>query len=155
MLAVKCIVGFGFLVYFIGLFSSRLLSSEMLATIQIAYFGLFIVNQSDPLIEPLRILVYSNGYNRVLSVSQQHSPDRVYAAGFMPVILGNLNLMLLILVLPPLAAFIFYRIHLRNTRWRIRMSKVWRRILGEYWITAMLFTLYNFSASLGIFFLYS
>lgn len=34
------------------------------------------------------------------------------------------------------------------------MEKAWKRLLGEIYLTALLFTLYNFSASFGIFCLY-
>ena len=40
----------GLLVYLIGLFSNKIVVSEMVGIMQISYIGLFIVNHSDPLI---------------------------------------------------------------------------------------------------------
>ena len=56
--------------------------------------------------------------------------------------------MLILLVLPPIASFIFYQIHKRSTRYRIRMEKAWKIVLGEWFLTVALFILYNYSSSL-------
>jgi hypothetical protein len=40
----------GLLVYLVGLFSNKIVVSEMVGVMQISYIGLFIVNHSDPLI---------------------------------------------------------------------------------------------------------
>jgi hypothetical protein len=43
-------VVFGLIVFLIGLGSSRIVSTEMMGVNQIAFFGLFILNNSDPLV---------------------------------------------------------------------------------------------------------
>lgn len=55
-LVVKITAYVGLLIYFIGLFSNKIVASEMVAVMQISYIGLFIVNFSDPLINSLNAL---------------------------------------------------------------------------------------------------
>jgi hypothetical protein len=52
-----------------GMYSSKLVVSEMIGVLQIAYFGLLIQTNFSPLTLPLSALRYSNGYNDVLPES--------------------------------------------------------------------------------------
>ena len=75
--------------------------------------------------------------------------------GYTPSILSNLNYMLIALILPPLISFIFYLIHNKSTKYRIRMEKAWKIVLGEWFLTVALFILYNYSSSFMAIFLFS
>ena len=124
------VVGIGFIVYLIGLFSSRIVSSEMLSTVQVSYLGLFIVNNHDPLIEPLKNLKYTSGLNSLFTGEQYFVPNRIYSAGYTSEILVNLNLMLLLMLIPLTISLIFFVIHKKSTKWRIISNKIWRLMLG-------------------------
>ena len=144
-------VGVSMLVYLLGLISSKVVSSEMMAVNQLSYFGLFIVNHSDPLVEPLSLFRYTNGINSMLNSAQGKTPNRVYALDFAPSVSSNLNYMLLLIVVPPIASLIFHIIHKRSIKWRIRMERAFKLALGECLMTMTLFTLYNYSSSLAVF----
>lgn len=100
-------------------------------------------------------LIYSNGFNSVFNSPQLRTPNRVYVTGFTPSILANLNCMLLFFFIPPVLAIIFHKVHDINMNWRFRLRRAWKLVLGEYNYTIVLFTLLNFSTSLGMFLVYS
>jgi hypothetical protein len=56
----------GLITFVIGIFSNKIVASEMIAVMQISYLGLFIVNFSDPLIISLNKLSFSHGFNNVI-----------------------------------------------------------------------------------------
>ena len=93
----------------------------MIGPVQMCYYGLFIVNNSDPLIESLSIFKYASGYNIYFDSHQGRLPNRLFAINYTSSVIINLNLMIIVFVIPPILAFIFYRIHLASTKWRIRM----------------------------------
>lgn len=126
----------------------------MLSSVQISYLGLFIVNNHDPLIEPLRNLKYTHGFNTLFDTIQHSEPNRIYSAGYTASIVANLNLMLLLMLIPLTLALIFFIIHKKSTKWRIMCDKAWRLMIGEGMITTLLLSLYNFSSSLGVFMIY-
>ena len=70
-----------YVVFFIGIFASRIVSLEMMATMQISYLGLFILNMSDPLVESLYSLKYTNGGNILLNFIQEKTPNRIHVLG--------------------------------------------------------------------------
>ena len=39
---------------------------------QVAFFGLFLLHQNDPLVQPLYLLRYANGYNYFIEYYQQN-----------------------------------------------------------------------------------
>ena len=123
----------------------------MMATMQVAYLGLFILNNSDPLMDSLYTLKYMNGFNIVLNKLQQKEPNRIFAVGSAGTVFNNLNVMLLVILIPCILSLVFYIIHLKSTKWRIKMEKLWKQMIGEGILTALLFSLYNFSSSLGVF----
>lgn len=149
------VTGIGFVVYLLGLVSAKIVATEMVGVMQIAYFGLFIVNHSDPLIHSLNDLSFANGLNTLISAAQQKSPNRIYAVGYTPSILSNLNCMVVLLILPPLVSLVLYQIHKRSTKYRIRMEKAWKLAIGEWFLTGALFILYNYSSSFVAFCLFS
>lgn len=153
--AVVIVVMLSLLTYVIGLFSSRIVATEMLGPLQISYFGLFIVNNSDPLIEPLNNLIFSNGYNIRLPTPQSTLPNRIFSTGFTSSVITNLNIMLSLQILAPLLACLCYYIHKKSTSMRIKMERYWKLMLGELSLTFAIFNLYNFSCSFGAFLAYS
>lgn len=52
-------------------------------------------------------------------------------------------------------SFICYQIYKRSTKYRIRMEKYWKLILGEWSLTLFIFLLYNYSSSLTGFCLFT
>ena len=121
----------------------------MIAVNQIAYLGIFIINRGDPLMSSLNNLVYANGINNLLgNSSQQGSPSRIYFSGSFSSFSSNLNLMLLLVILPPVAGLIFYIIHQKSTTLRIFAGKFWKLAIGEWMMTGFLFIMYNYSSSL-------
>lgn len=128
----------------------------MIAVMQISYLGLFIINHGDPYFYSLNSLQYSNGINNLFTdTAQQNSPSRIYYSGITSSVISNLNIMLSILLIPPIVSFIFYQLHKRSTKWRIRMGRTWKLVLGEWSLTLFLFILYNYSSSLTGFCLFT
>ena len=157
-LIILILSGVSFVVYIIGLISSKIVATEMVAVMQISYLGLFIINHGDPLFYSLNNLQYTNGINTIVNPNpplQQKSPSRVYYSGHTPSAITNLNLMLLLLLIPPLLSFILYQLHLKSTKYRITMDKYWKLALGEGSLTSFLFILYNSSSSLTTFTLHT
>lgn len=94
------IVGLALLVFVVGLYSSKVVVTEMIGTVQTAYFGLFILSPNDPLVIALMPLIYSNGYNNLLGESNTGVPRKVSSVGFGSEMAGNLNLMLALCLIP-------------------------------------------------------
>lgn len=93
----------------------------MIGVMQISYIGLFILNHSDPLIHSLNLLEFTYGMNSIITTTQQNAPNRIYSTGYTSSLISNLNLMMLIVLIPPLVSLIFYIIHLKSTKNRIKM----------------------------------
>lgn len=155
MTVVTIVAGLALIVYVIGLLSSKIAASEMIGIVQIAYIGLFIVNHSDPLINSLNNLEMANGINNLIDTTQQNTPNRIFSTGYTSSALSNLNIMLFVLILPPIASILFYVIHRKSTKYRFAMSKAWKLAIGEWYLSAFLFVLYNYSSSLITVFLFS
>ena len=102
----------------------------MLSTVQISYLGLFIVNNHDPLIEPLKNLKYTSGLNNLFDTSQNLAPNRVYWAGYTSEVLANFNLMLLLMLIPLSLSLFFYILFRKSTKWRFLSEKLWKLMLG-------------------------
>ena len=97
---------------------------------QIAFFGLFILNYSDPLVDSLTYFGMFNGIFKIVPARQQKAPDRVYAIGFTSSIASNLNVMLAFIIIPLIVCLIFYIIHSFSTKYRIRMRNGCKLIVG-------------------------
>jgi hypothetical protein len=93
----------------------------MVAVMQISYIGLFIVNFSDPLINSLNLLEYTNGVNDLISTTQNKVPNRIYSTGYTSSTISNLNIMMCLLMIPPFLSLVFYLIHKNSVKYRIRM----------------------------------
>ena len=72
------IVGLSFFAFIFGLYSSKIVVTEMMGVLQLSYLGLFILNYSDPLVSPLYFFKYTNGYNYIFGREQGNVPYRVY-----------------------------------------------------------------------------
>lgn len=93
----------------------------MIAVIQISYIGLFIINFGDPIVIALNNLSLSNGFNTALNSKQQNLSSRIYITGYTSSTITNLNIMMFLLLIPPILSIIFYTIHKYSTKYRIKM----------------------------------
>lgn len=66
------LVSVNFIIYLVGLFASKIIVTEMIGVLQIAYFGTFMLNFGDPLVVSLTNLKYANGFNYLFLPSQQN-----------------------------------------------------------------------------------
>ena len=62
--------------------------------------------------------------------------------------------MLILLLLPPIVSGCAYLISKKSTKHRIKASRAWKLIIGEWYLSAFLFVLYNYSSSLVTTFLF-
>ena len=120
----------------------------MMGVNQLAFFGLFILNYSDPLVSSLTYFGLFNGLIDIVPTTQQNTPNRIYAVGFTQLIIANINVSLFLVILPLIVCLIFYIIHSQSTKYRIRMKKACRLLVGEWFLTAFILILYNYSSSL-------
>jgi hypothetical protein len=49
-----------------------------MGVLQLSYLGLYVLSYSDPLIAPLYLLKYSNGYNKIFNSEQGITPNSIY-----------------------------------------------------------------------------
>ena len=155
-----CVVGLAFVVFLAGLHSSKVVVTEMMGVVQLAFFGLFVLDGTDPLLTSLAPLRFSNGYNDILGALGTEALDsaalqassRIRAAGFSASVLRNFNTTLALAVLPLLVALVLFLMskqqHRRNRKALDSLSK---NVLGQWTMLALLFGLLNFASSLGVF----
>ena len=65
-----------------------------------------------------------------MDAEQQNAPNRIYSTGYTSSALSNLNAMLFLLLIPPITSGILYIIHLKSTKYRIKMEKAYRLVFG-------------------------
>ena len=93
----------------------------MIAVIQIAYIGLFIISYTDPIIFSLNKLSFSHGFNNVVSTTQQKLSSQIFITGYTSSTISNLNLMMLLFLISPIFSLTFFVIHRKSTKYRIKM----------------------------------
>lgn len=57
------LIGLAAIIFVLGMYSSKLIVSEMMGILQASYFGLFFVDIKYPMLPPLAFLKYSSGFN--------------------------------------------------------------------------------------------
>ena len=67
------ILALNFFVYCVGVFFAKITVTEMMGVTQLAFFGLFMLKQNDPLVQPLYLLRYANDYNYFIEYHQQQN----------------------------------------------------------------------------------
>lgn len=63
----------GLSIFALSLFRGKVVGLELTATLQVSYFGLVLIKDSNPLFYRMGSLIYTNGYNLELSGSTQYS----------------------------------------------------------------------------------
>lgn len=102
------LIGVSALVFILGMYSSKLIVSEMIGMIQVTYLGLFIISFNDPLMRSLNFLRFSHGFSDLIPKTQGNVPGRIYYTGTAESVFHNLNIVILISIIPLIISFVFY-----------------------------------------------
>lgn len=93
----------GFIVAASGMYRGKIISIELLGTLQLTYLGMVLLKEFDPLMYYMREMVYSNGYNiNIQDSSSVTLPNNLNGMKIDLQLLQNVNVMF---ALPILIAF--------------------------------------------------
>lgn len=80
----------------------------MIWIVQLSFIGLIILDYTDPLYNPMRKLIFSNGYNMKFTHIQTNIPNRIQSLGYYNSLINNFNLMIGLEVIIMIASLIFF-----------------------------------------------
>ena len=149
------LVALSYLIFIAGMYTSKLIVSEMMGVLQVSYFGLFYVDVKYPMMPALNYLRYTNGFNDIFAKSQGYLPNRVYEKGFDEYVFNNLNIMVLLIVAPLVLSAVFAAMFKYKRRMKERNLSYSKLLLGEWSLVIILFFLYNLSTSTITFILFN
>ena len=79
-----------------------------MGVLQVSYLGLFMFDVYYPMIDSIYPLKYTQGYGDLLPKSTSNLPITISRAGMDKYICNNLNLMLLLVVIPLLTSIVLF-----------------------------------------------
>lgn len=103
----------GYTVFAAGMIRGKVVASELVLTLQLAYFGLACTKDVDPPMYGLQGLKYFNGYNDdfgIPNLGQDKFSPNFNNMGISSLLISNVNIMLLIPILLLLASLIMFTI---------------------------------------------
>lgn len=128
----------------------------MVGVVQIAFLGLMVIDNLQPLIAPMTKIFTINGINTAFADSTLNKtlPYRASSLHYGASFTYNLNYSLVLLLLPLLVAlFVFISSKIRRDI-EDKLKRISMDILCEYGFTAVLFLFYQIATSLGLFIVY-
>lgn len=128
--SIYSLISIAFFVFFLGIYKSKVVVTEMMGVLQLSYLGLLVLNYSDPLIQPLYLFKYFNGYNFYVPKSQTIIPTNVYESGLNTSIIGNFNFMFGIALLPLFVSLILLIVAKRFVNISFKIMSWHRLVLG-------------------------
>lgn len=112
----------------------------MIWVVQLAFMGMLILDFSDPLYEPMRNLMFSNGFSIQLTNVQTNMPKRISSLGYFNSLINNFNLMIgleLAIAIVSVSLFIASKV-VKDDALKTKLLSYSKLSIGEFMITAVL-----------------
>lgn len=137
----------------IGLFCNKIIGLELMGVLQISFFVMADINLVNPILAPLLYMKSVNGFNLNTELPGSDVPTRISAMSYKSLFLNNFNVMLALPLIVLTLSLIIYLVgkFKPNGEKLVKMSK---HLVKEYFLTVVVFSLYNISFSAGVQFQY-
>lgn len=97
------------LAFFVSLFNAKIVGAEMMGILQISFIGMIGLESRSSVIVGNSYLRYSDGWNPLFNDLGAPGPStKATLMGFRSIFISDYNLMLVVLLLPPLVAICLY-----------------------------------------------
>lgn len=118
-----------------SLLGAKVIGVEMMAVLQISFFGLVTASKMNPCIHALKNLSLVNGFNSIImnGAGNDNFPHSFSALSLFPQFWENFNLSWIIIIIPffvGLAMFAVSKKYFQEKEQQNTIRKVWTRIIG-------------------------
>lgn len=141
------IIGLGYSTFLIGLYSSKLVVTEMFGVLQLSYVSLLLLDYGDPLLSTLVNLRYFYGVDSMILHHSLISSVKLSSLFYSSLLINNINISFVLLAIPAVLGLGFFLLSIPKTRKKKRLEGIYKVLIGEYLLVAIEFILYNFVIS--------
>lgn len=130
------IIALGYLTFLLGMYSSKLVVTEMMGVLQLAYVGLLLLDYGDPLLSSLLNFKYFYGADSLVFKTTTQNV-KLRSLSYSEIIVHDLNIILAGLFIPFLLGLIFFIVSKTVKKSKPKWNTLYRVMIGEYILVAL------------------
>lgn len=124
-----------------------------MGVLQISFFVMADMNLVNPILAPLLYMKSVNGFNLNAELPGSEVPTRISAMNYNSLFLNNFNVMLALPLIVLVLSIVIYIVGKLKANGE-KLVNVSKHLVKEYFLTVVMFNLYNISFSAGVQFQY-